>query len=133
MTFFLIAIKIYNRVNCEKKLIALFAIIMRLILGTSKYQFQLNATQYITIDNIIFITIAAFESLYSRFSCKRHPLVKNVLAACFSHTVTITDRLLMKLYDHTVNLHVWDSKEKLATRARFDRPKAFRLPQGKSG
>ena len=40
----------------------------------------------------------------------------------------MTEESLLKLYDHTLEVRLWNSKEKLAPRARFDRPKAFRLP-----
>ena len=50
-----------------------------------------------------------------------------------SHTMTVTKEVLLKLYDHTLELRVWDTKDKCSTRARFDRPKAFRLPQPKPG
>nr|XP_006825129.1 PREDICTED: uncharacterized protein LOC100373146 [Saccoglossus kowalevskii] len=50
-----------------------------------------------------------------------------------SHTVTVTKELLLKLFNHTLELRIWDSKDKVSSKARFDRPKAFRLPQAKSG
>ncbi|XP_077982883.1 uncharacterized protein LOC144437742 [Glandiceps talaboti] len=50
-----------------------------------------------------------------------------------SHTLTVTNELLLKLFNHTLELRIWDSKEKVSPKARFDRPKAFRLPQAKSG
>jgi len=34
----------------------------------------------------------------------------------------------MSLYNHTVDVTVWDSKDKVSVKARTDRPKAFRLP-----
>lgn len=40
----------------------------------------------------------------------------------------MTQDLLLKLYDHTLEVKLWNTKEKLAPRARFDRPRAFRLP-----
>ncbi|RUS70710.1 hypothetical protein EGW08_021530 [Elysia chlorotica] len=50
-----------------------------------------------------------------------------------SHTITVTKELLLRMFNHTVELRVWDTKDKCSTRARFDRPKAFRLPQPKPG
>ncbi|KAK6176744.1 hypothetical protein SNE40_014985 [Patella caerulea] len=50
-----------------------------------------------------------------------------------SHTITMTKELLLKLFTHTLELRVWDTKDKVSARARFDRPKAFRLPQPKPG
>ena len=43
-------------------------------------------------------------------------------------SLLVTTELLLKLFDHTVELRIWDSKDKVSARARFDRPKAFRLP-----
>ncbi|KAL8603356.1 hypothetical protein ACOMHN_039719 [Nucella lapillus] len=55
------------------------------------------------------------------------------IAWAHSHTMTVTKDMLLKMYDHTLELRVWDTKDKCSTRARFDRPKAFRLPQPKPG
>ena len=38
---------------------------------------------------------------------------------------------LLELYHHTLTVRVWNSVNKLSPRARFDRPKAFRLPAPK--
>lgn len=35
---------------------------------------------------------------------------------------------LLDLYEHTLTIRLWNTSDKLAPRARFDRPKAFRLP-----
>ena len=43
------------------------------------------------------------------------------------HSFRVTRALLLELYDHTLEVRLWNSKEKLAPRARFDRPRAFRL------
>jgi hypothetical protein len=40
----------------------------------------------------------------------------------------VSKSLLLGLYDHTLEVRVWNSKSKLSARARYDRPKAFRLP-----
>ena len=40
----------------------------------------------------------------------------------------MTRELLLQLYNHTLEVRLWNTKEKLAPRARFDRPRAFRLP-----
>ena len=37
------------------------------------------------------------------------------------------------MFNHTLELRIWDSKDKVSPRARFDRPKAFRMPQPKPG
>lgn len=36
------------------------------------------------------------------------------------------------MFKHKFVLKVWDSKDKVSARARFDRPKAFRLPPTKT-
>lgn len=38
---------------------------------------------------------------------------------------------LLDLYDHTLKVRLWNSHEKLSARAKYDRPKAFRLPAPK--
>ncbi|XP_033114402.1 uncharacterized protein LOC117114896 [Anneissia japonica] len=50
-----------------------------------------------------------------------------------SQKLNITKDLLLKLFDHTLQLRIWESREKVSARARFDRPKVFRLPQAKPG
>lgn len=45
-----------------------------------------------------------------------------------SHTVPVTTELLLQLFSHNMDLKIWDTKDKVSPRARFDRPKAFRLP-----
>ena len=46
----------------------------------------------------------------------------------FSHTATITTDVLLGLFSHSLELKIWDTKDKVSPRARFDRPKAFRIP-----
>ena len=36
------------------------------------------------------------------------------------------------MFQHTFELKLWDTKDKVSAKARFDRPKAFRLPQAKT-
>ncbi|PIK55243.1 hypothetical protein BSL78_07839 [Apostichopus japonicus] len=55
------------------------------------------------------------------------------IAWSHSHTLKVTKELLLKLFDHTLELRIWESRDKVSARARFDRPKAFRLPQPKPG
>ncbi|XP_001191000.4 uncharacterized protein LOC755639 [Strongylocentrotus purpuratus] len=50
-----------------------------------------------------------------------------------SHKLHVTKDVLLKLFNHNLELRVWESREKVAPKARFDRPKAFRLPHGKPG
>lgn len=45
-----------------------------------------------------------------------------------SHTATVTKDVLLQLFSHSMELKIWDTKDKVSPRARFDRPKAFRLP-----
>ena len=35
---------------------------------------------------------------------------------------------MLELYDHIVEVRVWNTKDKLSARAQYDRPKALRLP-----
>lgn len=44
------------------------------------------------------------------------------------HTFKVTRSLLLELYDHIVEVRVWNTKDKLSARAQYDRPKALRLP-----
>lgn len=48
----------------------------------------------------------------------------------WSVSVWVTKEFLLSAFEHSLDLIIWDSKEKVSTRARFDRPKAFRLPEG---
>ena len=43
----------------------------------------------------------------------------------------VNKNTLLDLYDHVFHLRIWDSKHKVSPRARFDQPKAFRLPASK--
>lgn len=50
-------------------------------------------------------------------------------SACYNrHSFKVTRALLLQLYNHTLEVRLWNTKEKVAPRARFDRPRAFRLP-----
>ncbi|KAJ8395312.1 hypothetical protein AAFF_G00032970 [Aldrovandia affinis] len=44
--------------------------------------------------------------------------------------VKVTKDLLIRLASHKVTFQVWNAKERVSAKARSDRPKAFRLPQG---
>jgi len=46
--------------------------------------------------------------------------------------VRITQDVLLKMFQHKFELKLWDTKDKVSAKARFDRPKAFRLPQTKT-
>ncbi|KAL5263744.1 hypothetical protein ACHWQZ_G004965 [Mnemiopsis leidyi] len=41
---------------------------------------------------------------------------------------SVTKNLLLDMFTHTVNIRFWDTKDKVSVRAKFDRPKVFRLP-----
>ncbi|XP_042195614.1 uncharacterized protein cfap92, partial [Callorhinchus milii] len=45
----------------------------------------------------------------------------------------VTRDLLLKLMTHIVTLQVWDHKEKVSPKARFDRPRGFRVLRQKGG
>lgn len=49
----------------------------------------------------------------------------------FSHKVTLDTDSLLELYSHTFSVRLWNSPDKVSARARYDRPKAFRLPLSK--
>jgi len=41
---------------------------------------------------------------------------------------SVSKKLLLDMFNHTVNVRIWDTKDKVSVRAKFDRPKVFRLP-----
>lgn len=45
--------------------------------------------------------------------------------------LSVTRELLMKMASHKVTFRLWDTKERVSPKAKFDRPKAFRYPQGR--
>ncbi|XP_053508523.1 uncharacterized protein cfap92 isoform X2 [Ictalurus furcatus] len=45
--------------------------------------------------------------------------------------LNVTRELLMKMASHKVTFRLWDTKERVSPKAKFDRPKAFRYPQGR--
>ncbi|XP_058646964.1 uncharacterized protein cfap92 [Onychostoma macrolepis] len=59
----------------------------------------------------------------------------NQLWVSWSQTLklNVTKELLIKLASHKITVRVWDSKDKVSFKARNDRPKAFRLPQERTG
>ena len=48
------------------------------------------------------------------------------------HKIKVTRESLLNLHSHTVEVKLWNSVDKLSARARYDRPKAFRLPAMKT-
>lgn len=57
----------------------------------------------------------------------------NIYSVSPRHTFKVTRPLLLELYDHVMEVRVWNTKDKLSARARYDRPKAFRLPAPSKG
>ncbi|XP_063796660.1 uncharacterized protein CFAP92 isoform X2 [Pseudophryne corroboree] len=53
----------------------------------------------------------------------------------WSHSVDlcVTKEVLLKALTHRIHMKVWDTKDKVSAKARFDRPKAFRVLQVKQG
>lgn len=49
----------------------------------------------------------------------------------YSRKVNVTKDGLLRMFKHKVELKVWDTRDKVSVKARFDRPKAFRLPNTK--
>ncbi|XP_065909362.1 uncharacterized protein [Dysidea avara] len=48
-----------------------------------------------------------------------------------THSFKVNKDLLLDLYNHVFCLRIWEGKNKVSPRARFDQPKAFRLPASK--
>lgn len=44
--------------------------------------------------------------------------------------LNVTRELLIKMSSHKITFRLWDTKDRVSPKARYDRPKAFRLPQG---
>ncbi|KAK3601780.1 hypothetical protein CHS0354_016147 [Potamilus streckersoni] len=49
------------------------------------------------------------------------------------HRFRVDKEMLLKMFTHTVEVRIWDTKDKLSTRAKFDRPKIFKFPLTKPG
>ena len=47
---------------------------------------------------------------------------------CRRHTFTVTKETLLGIYKHSVNFRVWNNRDRFGTKAKYDKPKAFRLP-----
>ncbi|XP_058855815.1 uncharacterized protein cfap92 isoform X2 [Acipenser ruthenus] len=50
-----------------------------------------------------------------------------------SKEIKVNKELLIRLTSHKIVFKIWDTKDRLSTKARCDKPKAFRLPQGTNG
>ncbi|XP_041081427.1 uncharacterized protein cfap92 [Polyodon spathula] len=50
-----------------------------------------------------------------------------------SMEIKVNKELLIKLTSHKIDFKIWDTKDRLSAKARCDKPKAFRLPQGTNG
>ncbi|XP_062843232.1 uncharacterized protein cfap92 isoform X2 [Trichomycterus rosablanca] len=46
--------------------------------------------------------------------------------------LNMTKELLLKMPSHKIIFRLWDTKDKVCAKAKYDRPRAFRLPQRKS-
>ncbi|MBH0219671.1 DUF4550 domain-containing protein, partial [Listeria monocytogenes] len=44
--------------------------------------------------------------------------------------LNVTRELLIKLSSHKVTFRLWDTKDRVSSKAKYDRPKAFRLAKG---
>uniref|UniRef100_A0A8C5QS43 DUF4550 domain-containing protein n=1 Tax=Leptobrachium leishanense TaxID=445787 RepID=A0A8C5QS43_9ANUR len=53
----------------------------------------------------------------------------------WSHNIElqVTKATILKALNHQIRVTIWDTKDKVSPRARFDKPKAFRLSQGREG
>lgn len=49
------------------------------------------------------------------------------------HVVNISSELLLKMFTHNIELRIWDTKEKVGAKARFTKPKQFKIPNSKPG
>ena len=47
---------------------------------------------------------------------------------CYRHKLKVSKALLLDLHRHTLEVQLWLCPSKMTARARYDRPKAFRLP-----
>ncbi|XP_031757222.1 uncharacterized protein KIAA1257 homolog [Xenopus tropicalis] len=83
------------------------------------------------------VSFGAVAKLYleheSRILKPWHDSDRTWLIWTHSVELSVTKNLLLALLTHEVQVQVWSSKEKVAPKARFDRPKAFRVPQGRQG
>ena len=62
----------------------------------------------------------------------RYPLFSPKLMILYCrHSFKVNKDLLLDLYNHVFCLRIWEGKNKVSPRARFDQPKAFRLPASK--
>ena len=52
----------------------------------------------------------------------------NILCFYNNNPSSVDKKLLLDMFTHTVNVRFWDTKDKVSVRAKFDRPKVFRLP-----
>lgn len=53
----------------------------------------------------------------------------------WSHSVElcVTKEVLLKALKHQIHVKMWSTKDKVSAKARFDRPKAFRVSTVKQG
>ncbi|XP_075039238.1 uncharacterized protein CFAP92 [Mixophyes fleayi] len=58
---------------------------------------------------------------------------KTWLSWSYSVDLRVTKEVLLKALTHRIHLKIWDTKDRVSAKARFDRPKAFRVLQVKQG
>lgn len=52
---------------------------------------------------------------------------------CSRHVVNVSNDLLLKLFTHSIELRIWDTRDKVGTKARFTKLKQFKIPNSKPG
>lgn len=62
-----------------------------------------------------------------------HAIISLFYVSAYSQTVDINKEVLLKLFDHTLEMRVWNIKEKLKPTAKGDRlNKPIKLPSSRS-
>ena len=74
------------------------------------------------------IEIAISEYNFNSVFVPKSILPFQIILSTYSHKIRVTREVLLKMFNHSMELKMWDAKEKVSPRARFDRPKAFKLP-----
>ena len=104
------------------------------------YQNQLNPTNMLWLWVKKYIKVYWYDCTYHRrynycihdsslLNCP-HQLLGTLSSynICYDPHPTVNKALLLDLFSHSVNVRFWDTKDKVSVRAKFDRPKVFRLP-----
>lgn len=101
--------------------------------------YHLEYTIFPDADDLVKTDVVTFGMGAKIYLERQDPLVKKVwregeitwIAWSQKHKLFITKDVLLKLYNHTLELRIWDTKDKVGTRAKFDRPKLSKLPTSK--